>query len=99
MVKTAHSKFPKKYLQRVPIARRGGHVVCTAVQDGVKLRAVGWNDGKKEKDGTIVRKCIVGSCGTTLPGTAHHKCRWRLDVTVRATTFFVDVPGSQLITE
>ena len=100
MVKTAHKKFPKKYLQRVPIAQRGGHVVCTAEQDGVKLRAVGWNDGKKEKGtGTIIRKCIVGSCGTTLPGTAHRKRRWRVNAAGRATTFFVNIPRPMMVTE
>ena len=48
MVKTAHRHFPKKFLQDVTIAERGGHVVVVAVKDGVDLRSVAWNDGKKD---------------------------------------------------
>ena len=76
LVKTAHRKFPKKYLQEVAIAERGGHCVLEARVNDVDLRAVGWNDGKKDKKtGAIIRKCIVGSCGTTIAGSYHRKRR------------------------
>ena len=71
LVKTAHKKFPKKFLQEVPIALRGGHHVLTARVKDVDLRAVAWNDGKRDKrTGEIIRKCIVASCGTTIAATA-----------------------------
>ena len=97
-VKTAHSRFPKKYLQSVPMATREAHVVLTAEHEGVRLRAVGWNDGKKDnKTGRVIRKCIVGTCGTTLPGTAHRKRRWRLDNAGHASTYFVEVPRPLIV--
>ena len=69
LVKTAHRKFPKKWLNEVPIDVRGGHVVLETTEDGVNLRAITWNDGKKDKTtGAIVRKNIIASCGTTLLG-------------------------------
>ena len=74
LVKTAHRHFPKKYLQKIPITERGGHVVCITSKDDVNLRDVGWNDGKKDKKtDTIIRKKIIGSCGTTFDGIAHKK--------------------------
>ena len=48
LVKTAHRKFPKKWAQTVEIPIRGGHKVVQATEEGVKLRAVAWNDGKKD---------------------------------------------------
>ena len=76
LVKTAHRHFPKKYLQKVPMEARGDHVVCIATKDDVNLRAVGWNDGRKDpKTKEVIRKKIVGSCGTTLAGNPHRKKR------------------------
>ena len=98
LVKTAHSKFPKKYLNEVGIDRRGGHVICTAKEDGVDLRAITWNDGKKAKDGTIMRKNIVATCGTSLPGVAHKKRRWRVDEDGRSTYYFHSVPRPHITT-
>ena len=49
LVKTAHRKFPKQWAQTVTIDSRGGHKVAQATESGVELRAVSWNDGKKDK--------------------------------------------------
>ena len=55
---------------------RGEHVVCIAKKEDVNLRAVGWNDGRKDpKTKEVIRKKIVGSCGTTLTGNPHRKKR------------------------
>ena len=64
LVKTAHRMFPRKYLQTVEIPERGRHIVLTTKIRGVELRAVAWNDGKKDKKtGEIIRKNFVASCG------------------------------------
>ena len=99
LVKTAHRKFPKKWAQTVEIASRGGHKVVQATEEGVKLRAVTWNDGKKDKKtGDIIRKCIISSCGTTLPSTAHRKRRWRV-VNGLDEDYQVSVPRPNIVSE
>ena len=99
LVKTAHRKYPKKWAQAVPITLRGGHKVATATEEGAELRAVSWNDGKKDKSsGEIIRKCIVASCGTTLPSTAHRKRRWRL-VNGIDEAYCVSVPRPHIVAE
>ena len=75
-------------------------MVCVTTVEGVDLRAVSWNDGKKDKKtGAIVRKNIVASCGTTLAGTDHRKRRWRIGPDGRSHTFFVRVPRPQIVTQ
>ena len=99
LVKTAHRKFPKKWAQTVEIAIRGGHKVVQTTEEGVKLRAVAWNDGKKDKKtGDIIRKCIISSCGTTLPSTAHRKRRWRV-VNGLDEAYQVSVPRPNIVAE
>ena len=40
---------------------RGEHVVCIATKDDVNLRAVGWNDGRKDpKTKEVIRKKKCG---------------------------------------
>ena len=40
---------------------RGEHVVCIATKDDVNLRAVGWNDGRKDpKTKEVIRKKNCG---------------------------------------
>ena len=98
LVKTAHRMFPKKYLQTVEIPERGGHVVLTTKVRGVGLRAVTWNDGKKDKKtGDIIRKNFVASCGVTLPGVGHRKRRWTVDDDGHAHLFFKTIPRPQLV--
>ena len=71
-MKTASKEFPKKYLNTVEMAERGGHVVVTSEAEGVELIACLWKDGgKNKKTKEIIRKNIIGSCGTTLPGEPH----------------------------
>jgi hypothetical protein len=67
MVKTASRSFPMKYLQEYPLCERGDHVAVTSALDNVNLVGCAWNDRK--------RKLIVGTCGTTLPGSPHGKKR------------------------
>ena len=69
MVKTAHKKFPKKYLEEVEVSERGDHIATIAEEDGVKLLACGWADKK--------RKLSVSSYGCTLQGLPHKKRRWK----------------------
>lgn len=76
LVKTASRKFPKAHLNSLEMERRGDHAVFTARESGVDLRAVTWNEGKKDKHGKIVKKNIVATCGTTLPAPPHFKRRW-----------------------
>jgi len=98
LVKTAHRMFPKKYLQTVEIPERGGHVVLTTKILGVELRAVTWNDGKKDKKtGDIIHKSFVASCGTTLAGVGHRKRRWTIDDNGRANLYFKTIPRPQLV--
>ena len=98
LVKTAHRMFPKKYLQTVEIPERGGHVVLTAKVLDVDLRAVAWNDGKKDKKtGEIIRKNFVASCGITLPGVGHRKRRWTVDDDGHASTYLKTIPRPQLV--
>ena len=85
-------------LNEVTIDRRGGHVICTAKEDGVDLRAITWNDGKKAKDGSITRKNIIATCGTSLPGVSHKKRRWRVDEHGRSTYYFHEVPRPHITT-
>jgi len=100
LVKTAHRMFPKKYLNTVPIAERGGHHVVTTKIFDVELRAVTWNDGKKDnKTGEIMRKNIVASCGTTLPGPGHNKRRWTLDENRHATFVPKTIPRPQIVAD
>lgn len=93
MVKTAHRQFPKTYLQKVPMATRDEHVVCTATKDNINLRAVGWNDGRKNrKTKEVACKTIVGSCGTTLNGNPHRKSAGALtilDSLIRITNVYL----------
>lgn len=97
LVKTAHKMFPKQWLNEVPITLRGGHKALTATMEGVKLRAVAWNDGKKDKKtGTIKRKLVVGSCGTTLPGDGHKKLRWQVQ-DGHAQSYHVTVPRPMIV--
>lgn len=98
LVKTAHRMFPKKYLQTVEIPERGGHVVLTSKILNVELRAVAWNDGKKDKKtGQIIRKNIVASCGITIPGVGHRKRRWTVDDTGHAHLYLKNIPRPQLV--
>ena len=77
LVKTASRKFPKTYLQAVDLEERGDHYVLTATEADVDLRAVTWNEGKKDnKTGKIIRKNFIATCGTTLEAPPHKKKRW-----------------------
>ena len=100
LVKTAHRMFPKAWLNQVPITERGGHAVVTSKIFNVDLRAVTWNDGKRDKKtGEIMRKNIVASCGTTLPGRGHKKRRWTLDDNQHATFVPKTIPRPQIVEE
>ena len=100
IVKTAHKMFPKQYLQNVEIAERGGFVALTTKVLDVDLRAVTWNDGKKDKStGDIIRKNIIASCGTTLPGVGHRKRRWTVDQEGRAHIYLKTIPRPELVEE
>ena len=60
MVKTAHRHFPKKFLQDEEIAERAGHFIVVSSKDGVSLRVVAWNDGKKDsKTKKVIRNQIA----------------------------------------
>ena len=72
IVKNASKNFPKKKMKSIEMTYRGETKAASAVQNGVELMAVVWNEpGKKGK----ARKMLVSSWGTTLP--AHPLCRKR----------------------
>lgn len=100
LVKTAHRKFPKKYLNELEIEKRGDHVVLVTREEEVDLIAVSWNDGKKhKKTGKTIKKNIIASCGTTLPSAAHRKRRWHVGTDGYAKLFFKDIPRPQIVAE
>jgi hypothetical protein len=65
MVKTAHREFPRDFIQKHAFdsnSRRGDTVTLTAVKDGCRIIAHGWNEpGKEGKP----RKALVSTCGVT----------------------------------
>ena len=89
LVKTAHRKFPKKFLDQVDILDRGGCATLTATVDDVPLIAHSWNDRK--------RKHFVSTCGTTNAGEPCRKKRYivRDDGTVETT--YKEVKRQQLV--
>jgi len=95
-VKTAHRKCPKKFMRQRQYEMRGDHCVATTVVDGVPLRCVGWNEGKRKK-GVITPKVYVGSCGTTIPGTPHLKTCWK-NIERKSLQYQVPIPRPQMIT-
>ena len=102
MIKTTHRHFPKKFLQDVEITERGGHFIVVSSEDGVSLRSMAWNDGKKDSKTKKnrkqkIRKQIVDTCGTTLPGRAHRKRRWRLDTAGHESTYFKSIPRPAIV--
>lgn len=44
MVKTAHCKHPKKYMEETPVESRLDHITAVAEEEEVKLMA--WADGR-----------------------------------------------------
>ena len=91
LVKTATRKFPKKYMDSLNMAERGDHAVLTATDGDVDLTAVAWKEGKKGKDGEIIKKNFIATCGTTLPGKPHKKKRWDVHADGSLTHRTVDV--------
>ena len=82
------------------IDTRGHWRVMTADLEGTKLRAVTWNDGKRDKKtNMIIRKNIVASCDTTIPSAPHKKRRWRVDSDGHSATYFVRIPRPQIVLE
>lgn len=71
VVKTAHRKFPLKYLGSLPIDGRGKWVtmIHKDVTGGCDLAAVLWVDRE--------RRYFVASSGSTLPGSTIYRTRWR----------------------
>ena len=68
LVKTAHSQFPKKYIEEYPFEHRGDSIFLRAESNGTEIFATGWNDAKI--------KMIVSTCGTSLQGEPHEKKCW-----------------------
>eukprot|EP00750_Incisomonas_marina_P032334 INCI9141.2.p1 GENE.INCI9141.2~~INCI9141.2.p1 ORF type:complete len:417 (-),score=52.14 INCI9141.2:214-1464(-) len=100
LVKTATREFPKAYLQEADVEERGDSVVLTAKKDNVLLRAVGWNEGKKDKrTGNITKKTLIATCGTTTPGEPHQKRRWAIRPDGSAEYFTKDVKRPGLVAD
>ena len=89
LVKTAHRKFPKQFLDQVQIADRGGFVTLTAEVDGVPLLAHTWNDRK--------RKHFVSTCGTTNEAEPCRKKRYRVSRDGIVETIYKEVKRQQLV--
>ena len=65
---------------------------------GVTLRAVTWNDGRKDKKtGSIIHKNVLASCGVTLPGVDHRKRRWTVDADGHTQLYLKTIPLPQLV--
>eukprot|EP00731_Ephydatia_muelleri_P037529 Em0497g2a len=69
MVKTAHSGFPKTYLDTVEYPERGDWITLAATVQGHCIFATGWGD--------MTRKNLVHTDGVSGEGTPHGKRRWR----------------------
>lgn len=100
LVKTAHKECPKAYLQSVDMEARGDHVLCTTTINGSKIRAIGWNEGKRNPStGRIVRKVIVATCGTTVEAPPHEKTMWRNNDDGTTDYFTFSVKRPQMVEE
>ena len=98
LVKTASRKFPKKWLQEVDLEERGDHYVLTATESDVNLRAVTWNEGKKDKKtGKIIRKSFISTCGTTLEAPPHEKKRWNNNSDGTTTYYTKKIKQPQIV--
>ena len=75
-VKAAHEQFPKKFLSEAAMRERGDHLLLTSREGDLTLRALGWNEGRRDSSGKIKRKLIVSTFGTTLEAPPHKKKRW-----------------------
>jgi hypothetical protein len=87
MVKTAHSKYPKKYFdamkRELGVLERGDMRSLTATVDGEDIAAHCWFDNKPKQ--------FVATCGTTIVGEPHSKKRWRNNEDGTSTSFTKDV--------
>ena len=100
VVKTAHRFFPKKHLETKEFQDRGDHAVCTVTKEGVHLRALGWNEGKRDSRGRIKPKCYISTVGTTVAGVPHKKTRYaRYTVGNRQAmrVYHVPIPRPELV--
>ena len=97
-VKTATRQFPKKYFCEVAMEARGDYVTLTSESEGVPLRAVGWNEGKRDKKtGQIIRKQFIGTCATSVAGRSHRKRRWEVNDDGSTTKYYFDVKRPNLV--
>ena len=94
-VKTAHRECPKKFMKEHEYQQRGDHCVATANSEGVQLRCVGWNEGKRKK-GRITPNVYVGSCRTTIDGVPHMKTRY-VNLSGRTSSFGVPIPRPKMV--
>jgi hypothetical protein len=78
LVKTVTKYFCKIFLQDEPVAERGDTVTATAVKDSVHLIAHAWADPGPVKPDKP-RKCLIATCGTTLPVDPSLHLRYRVD--------------------
>ena len=69
MVKTAHSGFPKTYLETVEYPECGDWITLAVTVQGHCIFATGWGD--------MTRKNLVHTDGVSGEGTPHGKRRWR----------------------
>lgn len=74
--------------------------MVTSKSNGVNLRAGSWNDdGKDKKTKNIIRKNIVGSCGTTLPEALRRKRLCSINRDGIAQDFYDNVKRPRMVEE
>ncbi len=70
IVKTAHAKFPKAYIQNImKKAPTGAHILLTTFHEGVYLCALGYKFSKKEKVSMMI---FTRGAGTTKTTDSHY---------------------------
>ena len=70
IVKTAHAKFPKSYIQNMmKTAPTGAHILLTTFHEGVYLCALGYKFSKKEK---VAMMIFTRGAGTTKTTDSHY---------------------------
>ena len=80
LMKSAHSQFPKKYIEEYPFEHRGDSIFLRAESNGTEIFATGWNDAKI--------KMIVSTCGTSLQREPHEKKCWTNEESSSRIYFF-----------
>jgi hypothetical protein len=74
--------------------------LLTATSENIPLRAVSWNEGKKDRQtGRIIHKNIIATCGTTNNAPPHKKKRWTNREDGSTEYYHVNVKRPEIVRE